>query len=118
MGQGPGDCPDDRARRHVAGVVGPAVDPFDGDGDGHRQAQRTGFRPLLGDAAVKATAAAVCPDGNDEESGRSSTSSAWNHSFGGRSRGTSRFPTPLDSTSATAIPVRPAAAARRPRYPR
>lgn len=68
-------------------------------------------------AQVKPTAAAVWPEGKDEESGRSRTSSCEIHSFGGRRRSHSCLTTPLDTISATAMLTTPAAAARRPRHP-
>lgn len=69
-------------------------------------------------AAVKATAAAVCPEGKEELSGRSSTSSCGIQSLGGRRRSTSCFAIPLDRTSAAAMALIPAAAALRPFQPR
>ncbi len=68
-------------------------------------------------AVVKATAAAVCPEGKEEESGRSSTSSCGNHSFGGRGRSASCLHTPLDTSCAAVTAARPAMADLRPRRP-
>src|SRR5438067_10024744 len=67
-------------------------------------------------AAVKATAAALCPEGKDEEPGRSSTSPWRIHSVGGLRRPASGLPA-LAASCATAIAASPATAAERPRRP-
>lgn len=102
----------------VTGVEGAAVDAFDGH---HRRGNRAcgaGQGPGAGViAAVNATAAAVCPEGKEEEQGRSSTSLFGIHSVGGRGRSASCLHTALEANWARLSAVMPAAAARRPRPP-
>src|SRR4051794_22968831 len=68
-------------------------------------------------AAVNATAAAVCPGGEEEGAGRALTSSGGNHSFGGRGRSASCLHKPFETSCAITRAPSPATAALRPRHP-
>ncbi len=55
----------------VGGVVGARVYTFGGHYDGRHRAHGAAHGHTAATAVLNATPAAVCPDGKDEESGRS-----------------------------------------------
>lgn len=101
----------------IARIVGPRLHPFDGDHVGGTAHNAPATGQVGTTAAVKATAAAVCPEGNEDESGRSATSSCGIHSAGGLGRSASCLHRPFDTSWAAIRAPSPAAAALRPRHP-
>lgn len=101
----------------VAGVLGARVHAFGGHHDGRHRTHRARPRPHRRHRGAERHPAAVCPEGKEEEPGRSWISSCEIHSFAGRRRCHTCLRTQFEASSATAILARPAVAALRPRHP-